>query len=176
MPLRINLGVSEKRGLPEYGSIGASCGVEFEAEASLLQTDPEAFHRHVRNAYSACRQAVQDELARHRQVQESPASQPQAATQPTPGPVSQPANSDGNQNSGCGNGHSVSEKQLIYIQRLARQIEGLGVGRLDTIAQKMFDKPTAALSSMDASGMIDTLKAIKAGEIGLDGVLSGAET
>jgi len=68
MPLRLNVGLSKKIGQPDYGSLGASCNVELELESTLIQSDPDAFQRHVRNAFVACRQAVQDELSREQEV------------------------------------------------------------------------------------------------------------
>lgn len=63
MPLRLNVGVSKKLGLPSYSSIGASCNLEVELEASLLR-DLAGFHAEVRDAFVAAQQAVNDELAR----------------------------------------------------------------------------------------------------------------
>jgi len=63
MPLRLNVGVSRKLGLPAYSSIGASCHLEVELETGLL-CDLAGFHEQVRDAFIAAQQAVNDELAR----------------------------------------------------------------------------------------------------------------
>ena len=64
MPMKLNVGVSRKVGLPNYGSVGASCNLELELDASLLERDLDAFHTQIRGAYVAAHQAVHDELAR----------------------------------------------------------------------------------------------------------------
>ena len=64
MPLKLNVGVSRKVGLPDYGSVGASCNVEVEVDFSLIDRDLDAFHARVRDVYVAAHQAVHDELAR----------------------------------------------------------------------------------------------------------------
>ncbi len=65
MPLKLNVGLSKKVGLPDYGSLGASCHLEVELDSSLLSTDLEKFQANVRRAYVACAQAGNDEVARH---------------------------------------------------------------------------------------------------------------
>ena len=161
MPLTCNIGLSKKIGLPDYCSLGASCSVQFELDATLLRTDLDAFQRSVHNAYVACAQAVNDELTRHKQSDNGSQTSSQAA-EPT--------------NGNATNGNQASQKQRDYIDQLARQVRGLGVRRLDALASKMFGKPLASLSSLEASGVIDTLKGVKDGSINLDEALSGATT
>lgn len=175
MPLTLNIGLSKKIGQPDFGSLGASCSVAVELDSTLIRDDLDTFHTQVRRAYAACRQAVQDELARHQAEQPSP-----EAPKPTHGPSGHVHGGNGHRDSrppSNGNGsHTASQKQLDYLNQLARQIRGLGVRRLEDLSQRMFSKPVASLTSLDASGLIDCLKAIKAGEINLDNALNGAAT
>lgn len=64
MPVKLNVSVSRKIGQPSYGSLGASCGLEQELDATLLERDPVKFRGLVQAAYMACAQAVDAELAR----------------------------------------------------------------------------------------------------------------
>lgn len=174
MPLKLNVGVNKKIGLPDYGSLGTSCHVEVEVDSGLIFDDLDGFHQKVRQAYVACAQAVNDELARQASTTQ-PASQPHTAA--SNGNAATATTSNGN---GNGNGHNkgtnggtASQKQLNYANQLAGQIQGLGVRRLEALASKMFGKPIAGLSSLDASALIDTLKAIKDGRLDLNVALEG---
>jgi hypothetical protein len=83
VPLRLNVGVSRKVGLPDYGSVGASCNLELELPQDLLERDLDGFHARVRDAYVAAHQAVHDELARlHAGPQAGPREHPRDDPRP----------------------------------------------------------------------------------------------
>jgi hypothetical protein len=79
VPLKLNVGITKKLGLPEYSSVGASCSVELELSETLLHADLDAFQEQVHDIYIACNQAVNDELARHQVSLASPPSNGHAA-------------------------------------------------------------------------------------------------
>jgi len=177
--LKLNVGISKKIGLPDYGSLGTTCNVEVEVDGRLIFDDLEAFHQKVRQAYVACAQAVNDELARQQGSTSQTESQTHDASPTDTGSDTPPAtpsttNGNGNVHRNGTNASGASQKQLNYANELAGQINGLGARRLEALANKMFGKPIAGLSSLDASGLIDTLKAIKEGRLDLDAALDGA--
>jgi len=179
MPIRISAGLSRKLGQANYGSVGASCNVDFEADAALLDHDLDGFQQRIRNAYVACAQAVNDELTRQRA--ESPrngngrsSSQHSAETTRTTPPPGGYAHGGNGRNGSTGGAYHATDKQLKYLRQLAGQVQGLGVRRLEDMAQKVCGKPVAGLTSLDASSLIDTLKSVKSGEINLSDVLDGA--
>jgi hypothetical protein len=166
MALKIQLGVSKKVGLPDYGSLGASCSMEVELDQSFDPDEDGSLQQQIKQVYRACRQAVEEELAAY--------AKPAAAGHSTDhhgaeAPLDQTANGRNGSN-----GHRASQKQLDYIQQLAGQIRGLGSRRLEALAAKMHSKPISELSSLEASGLIDVLKEIKAGKIDLNVALAGA--
>lgn len=72
---KIEIEVSKKLGLPNYSSISASCRVSFEPFAkSSADVNAE-----VKNTFTACRRAVDEELALHKRNEPPP---PQNGTPP----------------------------------------------------------------------------------------------
>lgn len=148
----LSVGVNKKIGLPDYGSLGASCHVAIELDQGLLQTDLAGFHERIQLAFSACRQAVNDELARqqsggHVPPPPSPANGNGGRRALTNGGNASPTSGRAN-GWPAGNDHRATVKQLDYAEQLAKQIRGLGKRGLEQLAQKMFGKPVADLSGI----------------------------
>jgi hypothetical protein len=151
MPLTLNVGLSKKTGQPDYGSLGASCHVVVELDGSLLQHDLDGFHQRARQAFTACRQAVNDELARHRGDGEK------AACGATPNTANGHARSSGKGDVANGQrtasaAHRASGKQLTYLEQLSSQVRGLDAQRLEALARKMFGKPVAETTVTFSAG------------------------
>lgn len=141
MPLRLSAGISKKMGLPNYGSLGATCHVEVELDAGLLADDLDGLHRHVRNAYSACSRAVNDELARHLRAMNNGSEQVAPEHEVAAQPDADRAGIDQPETGGNGRGHASGDtrepatpRQIEFIRFLASQVRGLGVRRLGAVA------------------------------------------
>lgn len=161
MPMTLHISLSRKVGLPNYSSLCASCGVEVELTGSMVFADLDEFHRHVHQAFAACREAVDNELAL--QLPRS-RTEDNLAAESTDSAGHTPSNGEHAANN---NGQTVSQRQIDYVLQLARQIRGLGAQRVDTMAHAMFGSPIACLSRVDASSLISTLQSVRDGELPL---------
>lgn len=163
MPLRLNVGLSKKMGMPNYGSVGANCSLELELDHTLLQNDGHAFQQRVRQAYCACRQAVQEELDH----QISSAS----VVAPLIPAISESTTSRGRRRSKTRPSMMASPRQLNYAQQLAMQVAGLGAEGLERLSLQVAGKPLIELSSPEASGLIEMLREIRDGDVLIDQLL-----
>jgi hypothetical protein len=156
MPLRLNVGVSKKLGLPAYSSVGASCNLDLEIESGLLH-DPAGFRDQVRDAFDAAQQAVDDELARLQAGGDPGESREALATnghhngihttngKPTPRLATHPARI----------GKPATPSQVRAIISIARRHHA----DLDGLLCDLGVTRPEELSLADASRLIDQLKA-----------------
>lgn len=160
MAMKLSVGFQKKIGLPDYGSAGANCQVEFEIDPAVLQNNPDGFHERARHAFIACQQAVNDQLARqaHNGVTNGHGNGHSPPDNYSSGPSSGPTNGNGNGHSRPGNGASprpatqsqsrairaIASKQRLDLQKLLEA--RFGVARPEN------------LSLSDASSLIDELK------------------
>lgn len=163
MAVKVNLGVSKKVGLPDYGSAGASCNLDLAVSPDLLDGDLEGFHARVRSAYVVAQQAVQEQLQRLQ------GTTPQARD--AGGSADRPAISTNGRDMN-GKRHRVwggpaqpgnaaprsrkpaTDKQIAKIRALVSQRDDTDLHDLlrDLRVEKLADLDIAA-----ASGLIDTL-------------------
>jgi hypothetical protein len=168
MPLKLNVGVSRKVGLPEYSSAGASCHIEVELDGGLLG-DLDGFHEHVRDAYVACQQAVNDELVRLQDQTAPLVSTTGGCDQRTP-----PGNGQDHRSGGEPRGNGAAARAGGSRSRLSRPATASQVKAIYAIARAQradlegvlrdeyrVDHPEE-LTLSQASALIDQLKAVSA--------------
>ena len=178
--LKLNIGFNRKVGEANYSSRGASVNLEIEVESGLVR-EPDKLQAKIGYLFDMAKKSVDAQLNGNGHSEPAPAAS--APNRNGNGAHNGNGHSNGNGShaaagsNGNGNGgHQASEKQMTFVNQLARGIRGLGVRRLETLTGKMFGKPVADLSSLDASSLIDTLKAIKEGTVSLDAALSNGAT
>ena len=162
MAVKLSVGLQKKVGLPDYGSLGASCHVEFEIDRSLLDNDLDGFHQKVRGAFVACQQAVSDQLTR--QQSDQPASNGNGHNGNGHNGNGHNGNGHGGNGNGYsngnGNGHRGNSRPATASQaRAIRAIAGRQRIDLQQLLGNRFsvDRPED-LSISDASSLIDELK------------------
>jgi hypothetical protein len=142
-------------GLPDYGSVGASCNVEVELDSTPIDRDLDAFHARVRDVYVAAHQAVHDELAR--------------LQGPIAAPLDPPASPQRHASNGQSGGNGNTDRQPAGRSRLRKPATENQVRAIRSIANQQHadldgllreygvDRPED-LSLRQASELIDVLK------------------
>ena len=151
MPLKLNVGLSKKVGLPNYGSLGASCHVEVELDHGLIFQDQAAWQHKVEQAFEACRAAVDLELQR---------APPACADEPVP--AAQTCG-EGPSNGRCIDhypGQSYDQSRPVTPRQL-RAIEGIALRQrlnlLEVLESRFGKYHLTSLSRSEASRLIEEL-------------------
>ena len=155
MAVKLSVGLQKKVGLPDYGSFGASCHVEFEIDRCLIDQDLDGFHQKVADAFAACRQAVNDQLA----------SQPEHSSPNGNGHAGNNSSRNGHahtNDNGNGRGNGARQEVGKATQSQVRAIFAIArrnrVDPKNLVMEKFGLERLEDLSIREASSLIDNLK------------------
>ena len=152
MAVTVSAGLQQKVGLPDYSSFGASCHVEFEIDRSMLDQNMDGFHQKVADAFAACRQAVNDQLA-----QQSGHSSPQPGNGQSNGI---PHHTRHTLHSTGGDVAGATKSQIRAIFAIARRQQ---VDPQSLVQERFHRDRLEDLSIREASSLIDELKSAQTG-------------
>lgn len=162
MPVKVNIGLSKKIGLPDYGSLGASANLELELDSGAVG-DPDRFRQQIRHLFGLAKASVEEELNRQQPVQLSGTGNRDASgygrKPDTNGTGNGHAATNGHHAPRRLNGRTATQSQIRAIMAIANrqrldlgpQLERFGVHAVDD------------LGIQQASQLIDELKGQPAG-------------
>lgn len=153
MAVKLTVGLQKKIGLPDYGSLGASCSVEIEIDPSVFES--KGFQDRVSVAFNQCRMAVDEQLASAKNTsQVIDAVSTQVSTAST---VKEPAErqSQGPQATAKAKPAPATQSQLRAIFGIARR---LNLDPQQLVAEHFNLHTVDQLSIRQASQLIDQLK------------------
>lgn len=144
MPTKLSVGFSKKVGTADYGSLGASCHVEFEIGVGLSPPDAAMFRQAAESAFRACRHAVEEQLAKESTAKTS-----------APESSGQNGHANGRRYSTRSSGRQATPSQVRAIQAIADRND---VDLKSLLDERFHIEKPDDLSLADASRLIDDLK------------------
>ena len=185
--LKLNIGFNRKIGEANFSSRGASVNLEIEVESGVVR-EPDKLQAKIDYLFKLAKASVDAQLNGG-----NPSQQPQPAANNngnngskvmarTPMPTrARPTVTA--MATGTAAQTATATAAAMAMATMPRRSSSTSptswpkasaawARRLESLTGRMFGKPLADLTSLDASSLIDTLKAIKEGRVSLDAALS----
>jgi hypothetical protein len=160
MPVKLNVGLSKKIGLPDYGSLGANVNLELELDSSVIGNS-DRLRQEIRQLFGQAESSIEEQLSSlrpgpqrgNRHSRGSRTNTNEAA----PSQQSVRRADDGNGEApGRSTNHRVATHSQIRAIRAISQRQGLNLGQL--LGSRFRLREPEELSLTDASALIDELK------------------
>ena len=161
MPLKLNVGLSKKIGLPDYGSLGASVNLELELDSGAIG-DPDRLRQQIRHLFGLAKSSVDEELSQsHAPLRHNTNGNGHAANSPSNGnghshsTTGHAHNENGQPSRLPANGRVATNSQIRAIRAISQR-RRLDLGQL--LSNRFRLQRPEDLSLADASALIDELK------------------
>ncbi|TWT51378.1 hypothetical protein Pla22_41560 [Rubripirellula amarantea] len=135
----ITVGLQQKIGQPNFGSIGASCVVEVTLDDREMD-DATVIEQRIRQAFARCRRSIDDQLSSQVAVKSNRTNSPS------------PVRPSGSKSKAC---RPATEKQIRAIKTIALKH---GIALASELRSRFQVESPERLSIVEASSLIDTLK------------------
>jgi hypothetical protein len=149
MTHKVTVGLQQKIGQPNFGSIGASCSIEVHLDDDEA-VHPEVVTARVRQAFSQCRDCIAKELSLHEVVEPNESSSREREPRPA---ASRPTTERGRTSDRPQ--RTATEAQVRAIRAIASKA---GVSLASELEQGFGVRNPNQLTIAQASHLIDSLK------------------